>query len=252
MKSQVWAHRGASAYAPENTLPAFDLAVKQNADGIELDVQLSKDGELVVIHDEKIDGVSNGTGLVKDYTLNELKKFNYNKLFPQYGYVTIPTLEEVYELVKPADLTVNVELKTGIIFYEGIEEKLIKLAEKMKMENSIIYSSFNHYSLLNLKKIKSNVETGLLFSNIFVGVPDYAVKLGADALHPIGYMLQLPGFIEESKAKKLKLHVWTVDDEKKIRCLAERGIDSVITNKPDTARGVIDDILLNKFSLELK
>ncbi|MDD4779447.1 MAG: glycerophosphodiester phosphodiesterase [Tissierellia bacterium] len=240
MKSQVWAHRGASAYAPENTLSAFELAVKQKSDGVELDVQLSKDGELVVVHDEKIDRVSNGTGFVKDYNLNELKKFNFNRLFPQYGFVPIATLEEVYELLKPTDLTINVELKTGIIFYEGIEEKLIKLTHKMNIEDRVIYSSFNHYSLLNLRELKYDVKIGLLFADIFVDVPEYAIKIGADALHPAGYILKLPGFIEESKEKNLSLHVWTVDDECEIRRLAEYGIDAIITNKPDTARKVID------------
>ena len=240
MKSQIWAHRGASFYAPENTLEAFDIAVKQKSDGIELDVQLSKDGKLVVIHDETIDRVSDGTGYVKDYNLNELKRFNFGKLFPHFGFSEIPTLEEVYLLLKQTDLTINVELKTGIIFYEGIEEKLIKLAEKMNMEDRIIYSSFNHYSLLNLRKLKKDAKIGLLVSDIYVDILDYAVKLRADALHPIGYMLQLPGFIEESKAKNMKLNVWTVDDEEEIKLLNERGIDAIITNKPVIARKVIN------------
>lgn len=239
MKSQIWAHRGASFYAPENTLEAFDIAVKQKADGIELDVQLSKDGELVVIHDETIDRVSDGTGFVKDYNLNELKKFNFGKLFPHFGFSAIPALEEVYRLLKPTDLIINVELKTGIIFYKGIEEKLIKLAKKMNMEDRIIYSSFNHYSLLKLREIKKDVKMGLLVSDLYVDVLDYAVKLGADALHPIGYMLKLPGFIEESKAKNMKLHVWEVDDEEEIRLLNAQGIDAIITNKPVTARKAI-------------
>ena len=239
MKSQIWAHRGASFYAPENTLEAFDIAVKQKADGIELDVQLSKDGELVVIHDETIDRVSDGTGFVKDYNLNELKKFNFGKLFPHFGFSAIPALEEVYRLLKPTDLIINIELKTGIIFYKGIEEKLIKLAKKMNMEDRIIYSSFNHYSLLKLREIKKDVKIGLLVSDLYVDILDYAVKLGADALHPIGYMLKLPGFIEESKAKNMKLHVWTVDDDEEIRLLNAQGIDAIITNKPVTARKAI-------------
>lgn len=242
MKSQIWAHRGASFYAPENTLEAFDIAVKQKADGIELDVQLSKDGELVVIHDETIDRVSNGRGFVKDYTLKELKQFNVAKLFPQFGISRIPTLEEVYRLLKPTNLIINVELKTEIIFYKGIEEKLIKLAKNMDMEDRIIYSSFNHYSLLNLRKLKNDVKIGLLFSNIFVDVLDYAVKLKADALHPIGYMLRLPGFIEECKAKNMKLHVWTIDNEEEIKLLNEIGVDAIITNKPVIARMIIGKI----------
>ena len=128
-KTRIWAHRGASGYAPENTLEAFKLAIDEKADGIELDVQLTKDKELVVIHDEKIDRTSNGKGYVKDYTLDELKKFNFNYGNEKYEEVKIPTLKEVYELLKPTNLIINVEIKTGIIFYEGIEEKVLKLAK---------------------------------------------------------------------------------------------------------------------------
>jgi len=121
---KVWAHRGASGYAPENTLPAFALAVEQGADGVELDIQLTKDGQIVVIHDETIDRVSNGSGWVKDYTLSQLKKFNFNKTFPEYGFVTIPTLEEVYDLLKDTGLTVNVELKQIPYFIVILKKKL--------------------------------------------------------------------------------------------------------------------------------
>ena len=93
-KTKVWAHRGASGYAPENTLDAFRKAVEMGADGIELDVQMTKDGELVVIHDETIDRVSNGKGWVKDYTYEELKKFNFNKTHLEYTKEEIPTLEQ--------------------------------------------------------------------------------------------------------------------------------------------------------------
>ena len=94
-KTKVWAHRGASGYAPENTLDAFRKAVEMGADGIELDVQMTKDGELVVIHDEAIDRVSNGKGWVKDYTYEELKKFNFNKTHLEYTKEEIPTLEQL-------------------------------------------------------------------------------------------------------------------------------------------------------------
>ena len=120
---KIYAHRGASAYAPENTLPAFQAAMEQGADGIELDVHLSRDGELVVIHDEELDRTTNGTGLVKDHTLAELKKLCADNGMSGYGDVRIPTLQEVLELVKPSGMLVNIELKTGILWYEGIEKK---------------------------------------------------------------------------------------------------------------------------------
>ena len=107
----------------KNTLEAFLLAAEQGADGVELDVQLTKDGEMVVVHDEEIDRVSDGSGFVKDYTLAELKNLNFNKTHPEYQNVKIPTLREVYEALKPTGMTINVELKTGIFWYKDLGKK---------------------------------------------------------------------------------------------------------------------------------
>jgi len=128
----VWAHRGASGYAPENTLEAFRKAIEMGADGVELDVQLTKDGELVVIHDETVDRTSDGSGWVKDFTYARISRFNYNRTHKEgYERAMIPTLEEVYELLKPTGLTINVELKTGVVFYPEIEERVLDLTARM-------------------------------------------------------------------------------------------------------------------------
>lgn len=201
MKSKVWAHRGASAYAPENTLEAFRLGAEQGADGVELDVQLSKDGQLVVIHDETIDRVSDGHGYVRDYSLEELKKFVFNKTHPEYADARIPTLGEVYDLLKPLGLEINVEIKTGIYFYPGIEEKLYLLEKEKGMQGKIIYSSFNHYSVMKMREYDPAARTGLLYADGFQDVPGYAAGLGADALHPVLYNLQYDGFLEACREK---------------------------------------------------
>ena len=239
MKTKVWAHRGASAYAPENTLEAFQLAVDQKADGVELDVQMTKDGKLVVIHDETIRRTSGGQGRVMDYTLAELKEMKFNRTHTEYADATIPTLAEVYELLKPAGLEINVEIKTGIIFYPEIEERLYRLELEMGMEGKIIYSSFNHYSAMKMKELNPEARVGLLYADGFQNVPSYAAKLGADALHPALYNLQYPDFLEECRKRGLLLHVWTVDEEEDIRRLVEAGIDAVITNRPDVARRIV-------------
>ncbi len=105
-----------------------------------------------MIHDEKLERVSNGTGWVKDYALKELRKLNFNKTFPEQGSARIPTLKEVYELMKKEDMLVNVELKTSIVFYEGLVDKVLDLAARMGMEEKVLYSSFNHYTLLEIKR----------------------------------------------------------------------------------------------------
>ena len=229
MNTKVWAHRGASGYAPENTLEAFELAAKQKADGVELDVQLSKDGELVVIHDEIIDRVTDGKGKVKDYTVRELKSFKANQTHPEYANSVIPTLAEVYDLLKPTGLEINVELKTGIYFYPDIEEKLW-------------YSSFNHYSLIRMKELEPSVRTGILYADGIVNVWDYAKKtVGADALHPLYYNIQYPGYLEKTRALGLKTHAWTVNEEADMKALAKAGIEAIITNYPDKARKIIQE-----------
>lgn len=184
-KTKVWAHRGASGYAPENTLDAFRKAVEMGADGIELDVQMTKDGELVVIHDETINRVSNGKGWVKDYTYEELKKFNFNKTHQEYTKEEIPTLEQVYRLNKQTNLTINVEIKTGIVFYPGIEERVLELTERLGMKEHVIYSSFNHYTIRKIKELDPQAKTGMLYEDGIIDAVDYACDVvKADALHP--------------------------------------------------------------------
>ena len=239
--TKVWAHRGASGYAPENTLEAFKLAVDMEADGIELDVQLSKDGELVVIHDEEIDRTSNGKGFVKDYTLKELKKFNFNNSNSNYDNAKIPTLREVFELLKSTEIIINVELKTGMFFYEGIEEKVLSLAKEMKMEKRIIYSSFNHYSVVKVKELDENAKIGLLYCDGWIDVVGYAKKLQADALHPWDCNLKYDNLIKRCKEENIKLHVWTVNDEKEMKYLYDNNIEAIITNYPDKAKRIINN-----------
>ena len=141
--TKIWAHRGASGYAPENTLEAFALAVEQEADGVELDIQLTKDQRLVVIHDETLDRVSERHGYVKDFEWKELCKIPVNRTIPEYKEVFIPTLEDVYQLLKSSGLTVNVELKTGVIWYPQIEEKVLALTKEMGM----LAVSYTHLTL---------------------------------------------------------------------------------------------------------
>lgn len=232
-KMKIWAHRASSGYAPENTMGAFSEAVRRKADGIELDVQLTKDGEIVVIHDEKLGRVSNGSGWVKDHTLKELRKLNFNKTFPEQGIAKIPTLKEVYELMRKEEMLVNVELKTSIIFYEGLTDKVLELSARMGMEDKVLYSSFNHYTLLEMKQKNSGIRTGMLFEDGIVDAPIYAKRLGVDALHPIYTHLQHPDFLIQCREEKLPLHVWTVNTKERFQEMQKAGVDAVITNYPD-------------------
>lgn len=240
--TQIFAHRGASGYAPENTLEAFALAMEQGADGIELDVQLTKDGEIVVIHDERIDRTSNCKGWVKDYTLKEIKEFTFNNHMEKYQGAKIPTLREVLELVKPSDMQVNIELKTGIIWYPEIEEKVVELVAELGMENRIIYSSFNHYSIQKIQILNDKAETAFLLEDVMLDVEEYAKKHGVQGIHPAGYHLRMADFMESYKASGLKIRVWTVNEEADMQECMEHGLTAIFTNYPDKALRVRAEI----------
>lgn len=241
-QTEIWAHRGASAYAPENTLEAFQLAVKMEADGVELDVQLTKDDKLVVLHDETIDRVSNGHGYVKDFTLDELKKLRFNKLHPEYTEATIPTLREVFQLLEPTGLKINIELKTSYFFYEGIEEKVLDLVEQYGMEDRIWYSSFNHYSVKKIKELRPKAKIGLLYGDGIYEPAAYAKTVGAEALHPSISNLQYPKYMEKCREAGIKVHAWTANSCAEIANCITKKLDAVITNYPDRVRLLMKQI----------
>lgn len=240
-KMLVWAHRGASGYAPENTLVAFQKAIEQGADGIELDVQMTKDRQLVIIHDETVNRVSNEKGWVKDFTFEEIRSLNFNKKFPEYGKTIIPTLEEVYLLMKDNDLTINVELKNGVVFYQDLEEKVLELTKRMQLQERVIYSSFNHYSVMKLKSLDPSVKTGFLYEDGYLDMPEYAARYGMDALHPAMYNLQYPDFVDNCKKRRIEIRAWTINKIEDMKLLCDNKIDVMITNYPDLGRQVVDE-----------
>ncbi len=235
----IWAHRGASGYAPENTIAAFKKAIELKADGIEFDVQMTKDGQLVVIHDETLERVSGIKGWVKDYNLEELKNINVNLNFKEQGKMYIPTLEEVLLLIKENDLEINVELKNGVVFYENIEEKTISLLKKMNLSKRAIISSFNHYSVLKAKELEPDLRVAFIFSDGYIDMPKYGKKYEVYSLHPALYNIQYPEFLNKCKENKIKVNTWTVNEEKYFILAYEMGIDGIFTNYPDLAREVM-------------
>ena len=229
----VWAHRGAVAYYPENTLMAFEKALQLGADGIELDVHLSKDGKIVVIHDEILQRVSDGTGLVRDLTLEELKALDFSKTRPEAGRFSIPTLEEVFELVRPAGKTVNIEFKSGIVFYPFLELKVVKLTEQMGMKDQVLYSSFNPLSLLKIRKMDPEAYLGLLHASCLSSSIQYSVKHKINALHvSLGNIIST-GFFEEAAEAGIDINPWTINDREQIRKSIDLKVNAMITDYPD-------------------
>lgn len=238
--TKVWAHRGASAYAPENTMPAFKLAVEMGADGIELDVHESKDGKLMVIHDETVDRTSNGRGRVVDMSCQELKSLDFSYGFDQYANTRIPTLREVYGFIRGTNLSVNLEIKCDVVIYWGIWEKVLQLEQEMGMQGRVHYSSFNHYVLRELQKLDPEASTGLLYAQALLDPWVYAQYCRARAIHPyFSAITECPGLLEGCRRANIDINAWTVNDEEMMRQLSDEDINAIITNKPDVARRII-------------
>lgn len=229
-----FAHRGFSGKYPENTLLAFLKAVEEGCDGIEMDVHLTKDGEVVIIHDEKLDRTcTNGTGYVRDYTLKELKQFDVSSSFagscdPQ----AVPTLREYFDLVKDTGIVTNIELKTGIFEYEGIEKKVYDLIQEYGLKEKIIISSFNHFSIRRMKALDSEIRCGLLTETWLIDAGKYTKSVGAECLHPIFYNMT-EEVAAEVKSQGIDINTWTVNEEEDIKTMIRRGVTSIIGNYPD-------------------
>lgn len=241
------AHRGFSGKYPENTLLAFQKAIEAGADGAELDVHLTKDNVVVVIHDERIDRTTDGEGFVADYTYGELCTFDASATFKGvYGFNKIPTLREYFELVKPVEgFITNIELKTGINEYPGIEKAVLDLIEEFGLEDRIIISSFNHYSVMRFKEIKPEIVCGYLTGEWIYNFGEYTKSRGVECVHPHFITLNETS-VAEIKAQGIRINTWTVNSPEEVRRLYKLGADAVITNYPDMAKAVIEENISEK------
>jgi len=240
MVMKIWAHRGCSQRYPENTLLAFEKAAElKNLTGIELDIQLSKDGHMVVFHDERVDRTTDGIGALQNLTLTELKKLRID-----IGNGTteqIPTMEEVLDLLEGRlrkGLKLNIELKNSIISYKGMEEKIIELVRKRNLQDSVVYSSFYGVSLEKIRRIEADAQIGILDSK----VSDCLYKLkggcGADVLHPFWKGMDLP--VEQIKGYIVRAwfggHLFPekpTGTKLDLMELEQKGITDVILNEPE-------------------
>jgi glycerophosphoryl diester phosphodiesterase len=236
------AHRGFSGKYPENTMLAFSKAIELGVDGIELDVHLTKDNQLVIIHDELIDRTTDGKGLVSDYTYDELQQFDASAGFRGvYSVNRIPTLREYFELVKPVDgFITNIELKTGINVYPGIEEKVNDMINEFGLADRIIISSFNHYSVLRAKKLNPDIKCGFLCESWIINFGAYTKKQGIECVHPMHWTLTNET-VKEIKNNGIEINTWTVNDEKQVKRLYDLGVDAVIGNNPDIVKNFLNN-----------
>ena len=237
---RIFAHRGYSGKYPENTMLAFEGALKLSVNGIELDVHKTKDGKLAAIHDESIDRTFLGNGLVKDYDLRDLKKLeNRDEKFRENIDSIIGTLEEVILLVSfKDDFVLNIELKTDVIHYNGIEEDVLEMLDSYDMIENTIISSFNHESLKICKKINKNIKTAVLYSEPIEDIVNYAKELEVYAIHP-DYKLVDKSLIKKCHENNILVNAYTVNEKEDIERLIEEGIDGIITDYPNIALEIL-------------
>lgn len=231
-KTKVYAHRGFSSQFPENTMRAFEEARQRNVSGIELDVQLTKDGEVVVIHDEEINRTTNGIGYVQDFFLKQIILFDagtwFHKAFHQEA---IPTLRDVFEWIvsTKSQLTLNIELKNDVIAYEALEEKVLELIEEYKLVNQVIISSFNYKSLVKVRSIHPHISLGFLFEGIDNKAVEKALTIQASGLHcEPQYAFSAEG--KRAQASGLELRVYTVNDKHLFLQLINEGVEVIMTD----------------------
>lgn len=237
---KIWAHRGCSQIYPENTLLAFEKAMNlEGLTGIELDIQMTKDGAIVVIHDERVDRTTEGIGFVKDYTLKELRKLHIYASENETQY--IPTIEEVFDLTEPKlklGMKLNIELKNSIYPYPGMEEKITEFVQRRGFESAVVYSTFYAKSLEKIKEIAPHTELGILDSKVSDCIYKMKGGCGATAIHPFwrgidvsletltGYTVRawMSGHLYPERPTGTKLNLGELE---------EQGITDIILNEPE-------------------
>lgn len=232
MLPQIFAHRGFSSKAPENTMIAFKESLCYEIDGIELDVQMSKDNKLVVIHDETLERTTNGTGFVKDYTYDELSCLDAGSWFSNnFTGEKIPLLEEVLELIRRHDILINIELKNSLIEYENIEREVIEMIKEFNILENTIISSFNHYSLRKVRRLNSDINTAILCEALLYKPTEYLSSIGANAVHTSKTTIN-KALVDYLNGKGIETRCYTVNDEYYFNTMLEMGVGGIFTDNP--------------------
>lgn len=220
------AHRGASGRFPENTLRAFAAAVEAGADMCELDVRLTSDGGLAVIHDDTVDRTTDGRGAVGSLTLESLKRLDAGiKFGAEFIGERIPTLEDVFDLAGER-IGLNIELKAA-----GAEPRVCELIRARSAETRTIVSSFDWDALARIRHMAPRIRVGLLASRWPARLLGAASEMNADAIHPRFDMVTEDLCIAAHK-RAVSVYVWTVDDPAAMRRLIAYGVDGIMTNFP--------------------
>lgn len=252
------AHRGASAYAPEHTLASYELGEKMKGDYIEIDVQMTKDGHLIVMHDETVDRTTNGTGRVKDLTLEEIKALDagswFNEAYPEYAkpeYVglKVPTLEEVFKKFRKGS-KYYIETKSPHL-YPGVEEKLVEMLDRYGLthkeslkKRQVVIQSFSRESLLKVRRLNPDIPLVQAYdSEASANISDEELKKVKEYAIGIGPNYQRIDRDVVKRAHKYGLYIspYTVNSKEDMRMLIDWGVDGIVTNHPDWLHQVLKE-----------
>ncbi len=247
-KVLLFGHRGACGELPENTMPGFERALELGMDGVEMDVQLCRTGEAVVVHDGTLSRVTGGGGRVRDYSCEELKNLDVGSHFdPRFRGERIPLLEDVLDLVGDR-AWLDLELKGRSIHTEGLEEKVIGILARRNLVENVILSSFNPFIIMRIRMLDRRLKTGLNY------IDDFAEKLRKlwfapfvrpFSLHPQPGMVDA-AYMERARRRSAKVMPWGVNEPEDIRRLIELGVDGIISDFPTRLKEIHESMEAGK------
>lgn len=252
----IVAHRGASGHAPEHTIASYKLGEKVNGSYIEIDLQMTKDGHLVAMHDETVDRTTNGTGFVKDMTLNEIKKLDagswFNDMYPKYAdeafkELEVPTLEEIFQTFGK-ESNYYIETKSPII-YRNMEEKLLELLDIYQLtshiddSNHVFIQSFSSESLEKIHELNPNIPLVQLLAytdKAYISDKQLAaIKKYAIGIAPNFQSID-QAYVEKARKSGLDIHPYTINDEEDMESALLWGVNGVFTNNPELFQNVLN------------
>ena len=224
------AHRGASGYAPENTMKAFRIAWEMNADMVELDVQETSDGRLVCIHDFELPRTTNGEGYVGEATYHEIMELDAGQ------GERVPLLSEVLDFAR-GKIGVNIEVKAV-----NVEKRILDMVTEREMLDSVMFSSFMHNTVREIKNLNADTRTAILLSEPRDDAVRYTLDLGANAINP-PFETLTPKLVEAAHDARLEVFPYTMNDASSMRKLLSIGVDGLITDLPDVCVKVVETFL---------
>lgn len=240
--TKIFAHRGSTGTHPENTMAAFIEAYEVGADGIELDVQYTKDNQLAVIHDASVDRTTDGSGKVRDFTLKELQKLSAGSwLSSIFKKEKISSLSEVLEWIQDKNMDLNIEIKYASLNFVEFEEKILQEVTTFGMENRTIISSFNHAGLKRVSELNPRIECGILYLERLYEPWHYAKTTGASALHSI-WTVTDEDMIKSAIKNGSTVRAYTVNKKKHIKHFIGINCPAIITDYPERAVKIRDGI----------